>query len=70
RSAPGVDVAAVALALGGGGHRQAAGCTLPGPLEAAREQVVAQLRPLLSAGQARRPKQPGDSDAARTVSVP
>lgn len=43
RSLPPVDVAAVALALGGGGHRQAAGCTLPGPLAAARAKVLAQV---------------------------
>lgn len=40
RSVPGVNVSAVAVALGGGGHRQAAGCALPGPLEAAREAVL------------------------------
>lgn len=33
RSAPGVDVAGVALRLGGGGHTQAAGATVPGSLE-------------------------------------
>ncbi len=32
RSVPGVDVAAVAQHFGGGGHRQAAGATMPGPL--------------------------------------
>jgi phosphoesterase RecJ-like protein len=47
RSVPGVDVSAVALGLGGGGHRQAAGCTLPGPLEAARETVLARLGQVL-----------------------
>ena len=43
RSVPGVDVSTVALGLGGGGHRQAAGCTLPGPIEAARDTVLARL---------------------------
>ena len=33
RARPGYSVAEVAYALGGGGHRQAAGCTLEGPLE-------------------------------------
>ncbi len=47
RSVPGVDVSAVALALGGGGHRQAAGCTLPGPLEAARAVLLARLAAVL-----------------------
>lgn len=40
RSQPSVDVAAIASALGGGGHRQAAGCTLPGPFSVAREILV------------------------------
>lgn len=39
RSRPEVDVAAIATALGGGGHRQAAGCTLPGPVEAAKTRL-------------------------------
>ena len=38
------DVAEVALALGGGGHPQAAGCVLDGPLDVAVEQVVASLK--------------------------
>lgn len=41
RARPGFDVAAAALALGGGGHPQAAGCTVPGPLPPARRQVMA-----------------------------
>jgi phosphoesterase RecJ-like protein len=40
RSRPGVDVSAVATALGGGGHRQAAGCTIPGPPERAKALLV------------------------------
>lgn len=36
------DANALARDFGGGGHRKAAGATLPGPLEAARERVVAQ----------------------------
>ena len=36
RSRPEVDVSAIATVLGGGGHRQAAGCTLNGPFVAAR----------------------------------
>lgn len=43
RSRPGYNIAAVAYSLGGGGHRQAAGCTLEGSLEA----VVARVLPLL-----------------------
>lgn len=41
RSRPAIDVAAIATALGGGGHRQAAGCTLPGPVESARRTLIA-----------------------------
>jgi phosphoesterase RecJ-like protein len=41
RSRPGVDVSAIAMAFGGGGHRQAAGCTIPGPPDAAAAALVA-----------------------------
>lgn len=44
RAAPGINLAPVATRLGGGGHPQAAGCVLPGPLPAAREQVLQELR--------------------------
>lgn len=44
RSAPGVDVSAAATSLGGGGHPQAAGCTLDGDLNQAREKVLAAIR--------------------------
>jgi phosphoesterase RecJ-like protein len=40
RSALGYDVSKVALQLGGGGHAQAAGCTVPGPLAAAKDRVL------------------------------
>ncbi|MGE5601583.1 MAG: DHH family phosphoesterase [Nitrososphaerales archaeon] len=40
RSRPGYDVAAVALSLGGGGHPQAAGCNLPGPMAEAEARVL------------------------------
>ncbi len=40
RSRKGYDVAQIALRLGGGGHPQAAGCTLPGPLAAAEAKVL------------------------------
>lgn len=45
RSKPGVDVGAVALQLGGGGHKQASGVTLAGTMEA----VCAQVLPLVKA---------------------
>jgi len=44
RAKPGFNVSAVALALGGGGHAPAAGCTLTGPLERVADEVVAALR--------------------------
>jgi len=44
RSVPGVDVSAVAQHFGGGGHRQAAGATLPGPLADAEQKLLAVLR--------------------------
>ena len=44
RSKGHVNVAAVAQAFGGGGHKCASGCALDGPLSAAVERVVAQLR--------------------------
>jgi phosphoesterase RecJ-like protein len=46
RARVGYDVARVALSFGGGGHPQAAGCEMDGPLEAAIERVVASLKSL------------------------
>ncbi len=44
RARPGYNVASVAQALGGGGHRQAAGCSVQGALEAAVERVLPLVR--------------------------
>lgn len=44
RAAPGLDVAQAALRLGGGGHPQAAGCTLDGALTQVQERVLGVLR--------------------------
>jgi phosphoesterase RecJ-like protein len=44
RSKGGVDVSQVAAEFGGGGHRNAGGCTVSGPLDAAVERVVTRLR--------------------------
>ena len=44
RSKGAVNVAAVAAALGGGGHDCASGCDIEGPLPVATERLVAQLR--------------------------
>jgi phosphoesterase RecJ-like protein len=48
RAAPGWDVAQVALRLGGGGHPQAAGCTLEGDLAQVRKRVLAEVRSSLA----------------------
>jgi phosphoesterase RecJ-like protein len=40
RSKGSVDVRSIASTFGGGGHRNAAGCRLAGPLERAREEIV------------------------------
>ena len=42
-----MDCSAVAERFGGGGHSKAAGATLPGPLDAAREKVLAAVRAAL-----------------------
>jgi bifunctional oligoribonuclease and PAP phosphatase NrnA len=44
RSKGKLDVSQVAEHFGGGGHRSASGCTLDGPLEAAIERILTQLR--------------------------
>ena len=47
RSKGRVNVAAIAEKLGGGGHENAAGCTLDGPLARAKEQIVGELKAAL-----------------------
>jgi bifunctional oligoribonuclease and PAP phosphatase NrnA len=44
RSKGETDVARIAERFGGGGHRNASGCTLDGPLPAALERILTQLR--------------------------
>jgi phosphoesterase RecJ-like protein len=39
-----VNVAAISARLGGGGHENAAGCTLEGPIQRAAEEILAALR--------------------------
>ena len=48
RSVPGVDVSAVARDLGGGGHPQAAGCTLNSDLDDAQEKVLKAVKDAIS----------------------
>jgi phosphoesterase RecJ-like protein len=43
-----VDVDAVARRFGGGGHRNASGARLPGPIEEARRRVIAELEQTLA----------------------
>ncbi len=40
RAKAGYDISQVALSLGGGGHPQASGCTIAGPLDAAKRRVL------------------------------
>lgn len=49
RSRQGLDCAKLAGAFGGGGHRAAAGATLPGPLTESVEQVMAAVQQALDA---------------------
>jgi phosphoesterase RecJ-like protein len=49
RAMPGLDVAQVALELGGGGHPQAAGCTMEGSLPQVRRLVLDQVHRSLAA---------------------
>ena len=48
RSKGRVNVSAIAEKLGGGGHENASGCTLEGPLGHALEQTLAELRPAVA----------------------
>ena len=53
RAAPGLNVAQAAVRLGGGGHPQAAGCTLEGDLPQVQERVLAEVGQSLSEQRAR-----------------
>jgi len=50
RSKPGYDVSTAAVSLGGGGHKQASGATIPGPLSSAPSRVEPRLRAVLQNG--------------------
>lgn len=54
RAVPGIDVAQVALKLGGGGHPQASGCTLSGSLAEVQEKVLAEVAASLQEQRARK----------------
>jgi phosphoesterase RecJ-like protein len=59
RSKGNIDVGRVARSFGGGGHRNAAGCTLQGALESVRERVVARVAPEVAAHAAPAAPAPG-----------
>ena len=48
-----VDVQAIAARFGGGGHRNAAGCTLPGTLDAATREVLGVVQAAVGGSSAR-----------------
>jgi len=48
RSRTGVDVATLAEQFGGGGHKQAAGATLPEPLAEAKQRALVAMRAVLA----------------------
>ena len=50
RSRPGCDISRIAFGFGGGGHPQAAGCTLQDTLSGAHERVLPAVRELLKSG--------------------
>ena len=50
RSKGTVNVAEIAVRLGGGGHQNASGCTLDGPLPRALKQILAELRTAMRIG--------------------
>jgi bifunctional oligoribonuclease and PAP phosphatase NrnA len=47
RSKGRINVAAIAGRLGGGGHENAAGCTVEGPMTRALDEILAELRPVV-----------------------
>jgi phosphoesterase RecJ-like protein len=55
RAEPGYDVAQVALRLGGGGHPQAAGCTLDGDLAQVKHRVLTEVQRSLASQRAEEP---------------
>jgi phosphoesterase RecJ-like protein len=50
RSKGAIDVAAVARLFGGGGHKNAAGCAVPGTYAEARQTIVSAMGPAIAGG--------------------
>ncbi len=65
RSKGDIDVGRVARSFGGGGHKNASGCTLKGPLERARAEMLERIRP-----KSRRPAVPATPRAWMTPGPP
>lgn len=63
RSKGRVNVSAIAARLGGGGHENAAGVTLEGPIARALEQILGELRPCTEDGSVARRSSSQDEDA-------
>ena len=59
RSKGKVNVAALAESKGGGGHENAAGCTLEGPVDRALQEILAELRTLVATLAHERGAEPG-----------
>jgi len=53
RSKGKINVAAIAASLGGGGHENAAGCSLDGPMQRATDEILAALRQAMEAADSR-----------------
>lgn len=51
RSRGGYDVSTVARSLGGGGHKQASGALIDGPMDVARERVLSELKKITPNGE-------------------
>jgi bifunctional oligoribonuclease and PAP phosphatase NrnA len=60
RSKGAVNVSAIAHRLGGGGHENAAGVTLDGPVTRALEEILTALRPAVAELQPKNEEQPWD----------
>jgi phosphoesterase RecJ-like protein len=50
RSKNSIDVSEIASAFGGGGHRNASGCTIPGPLENAKHVLLSRIESRMNGG--------------------
>ncbi|MCE5285113.1 MAG: bifunctional oligoribonuclease/PAP phosphatase NrnA [Pelosinus sp.] len=48
-----VDVSKIALQFGGGGHKRAAGCTMPGDIKAVKDQLLSAIHRHVNSGQMR-----------------